>query len=220
MRARRTSVWHRAAGAAVAAVLASALLSACQPEPASTPTGSSSSPSASPTQTTSVSPSASPSASPSPTAEAGFELPAACEEIYSAKMLASLEATNPPLNDPGVTMDSSQNTDALELLASGIPTIRCSWGRPSEYGLATNVSIVDAAQSAALVTALRNQGFACDAVWHGTRCVTQQTTIDQDDNEVTFGESHFLRGTGWVSTAWVEFAPVGYTQDIATTLWG
>jgi hypothetical protein len=217
MRAGRTAVGLRVVGAVAAAVAASAILSACQPEPSATPTASELTPSASPTQT---SPAQTPSASPSPTADAGFELPATCEDIYSAKMLASLEAANPPLNDPDVTMDSSQNTDALELLGSGIPTIRCSWGKPSEYGLATNISIVDAAQSAALVTALRNAGFACEAVWSGTRCVTEQTTIDQDDNEVTFGESHFLRGTGWVSTAWVEFAPVGYTEDIARTLWG
>jgi hypothetical protein len=207
----------RILGTIAAAVAASAILTACQPEPSATPTESGLTPSASPTRTA---PSPTPSASPSPTADAGFELPAACEDIYSAKMRASLEAANPPLNDPGVTMDSSQDTDALELLQSGIPTIRCSWGTPGEYGLATNVSIVDAAQSAALVSALSNAGFACDAVWSGTRCVTEQKMIDQDDHEVTFGESHFLRGTGWVSTAWINFAPVGYTEDIVKTLWG
>jgi hypothetical protein len=139
MRAGRTPVRLRVVAVVAAAVAASAILSACQPEPSATPTASEPSPSASPTQT---SPAQTPSASPSPTADAGFELPAMCEDIYSAKMLASLEAANPPLNDPGVTMDSSQNTDALELLGSGIPTIRCSWGKPSEYGLATNISIV------------------------------------------------------------------------------
>lgn len=140
--------------------------------------------------------------------------------MYSAGMLASLTKANPPLNDPHVTLFSTQNVDALELLHSGIPTIRCSWGKPSEFGLATNVSIVDAGQSAALLGVFRSAGFACENVWDGVHCTIEQKSIDQDDNEVTTGESHFLRGTGWVSTAWVDFAPDGYTQDIVDTLWG
>ena len=120
----------------------------------------------------------------------------------------------PPLNDPGVTMLSTQNAELLEILHSGLPTIRCSWGAPSEFGLATNVSIVDGAQSAAIATALRDAGFGCEQQLGGTICRTDQTVISQDDTEVRLGETHFLRGNGWVSTAWINFAPTGYTEDI------
>ena len=135
-------------------------------------------------------------------------------------MLASLNSANPPLNDPGVTMNATQNVDALELLNSGIPTMRCSWGQPSESGLATNVSVVDAARTAALVDSLRAAGFGCEIIWEGTLCQIEQRTVDLDDNEVTLGESHFVRGDGWVTTAWINFAPEGYTEDIVSTLWG
>jgi hypothetical protein len=205
----------RVVGVSAALVAASVLFSACRPEPVPSPTAAEPSPSV-----TVAEPSPSPAPTPTPTATAvGFALPKACQDIYSATMLASLNAANPPLNDPGVTMNSTQNADALELLTSGIPTIRCSWGKPSEFGLATNVSVVDAAQSAAILSALRSAGFTCDQVWSGTRCVTEQKMVDQSDKEVTLGETHFLRGTGWVTTAWVNFAPAGYTQDVVTTLW-
>ena len=117
-------------------------------------------------------------------------------------------------------MLSTQNADLLEILHSGLPTLRCTWGAPSEFGLATNVSIVDGAQSAAIADALRNGGFGCDRQLGGTICRTEQTVISQDDKEVHLGETHFLRGNGWVSTAWINFAPTGYTEDIVATLWG
>ena len=147
-------------------------------------------------------------------------LPTECEQIYSPQMLASLTAQAPPLNDPGVTMLSTQNAELLEILHSGLPTIRCSWGAPSEFGLATNVSIVDAAQSAAIAAALRGAGFGCEQHAGGTICRADKTVITQDDEQVRQGETHFVRGNGWVSTAWINFAPTGYTEDIVGTLWG
>ncbi len=200
--------------ALLAAVAFVATACAPEPDPSDTP-----SPGSTPTPTL-------PTPKPVPTPietnlpDAGFALPEQCEDIYSDEMLAALNAANPPLNDPGVTMNSSQNVDALELLTSGIPTIRCSWGRPSESGLATNVSVVDAARTAALVDALRAAGFGCESIWEGTHCQIEERTVDLDDNEVTLGESHFVRGDGWVSTAWINFAPEGYTEDVVSTLWG
>jgi hypothetical protein len=135
-------------------------------------------------------------------------------------MLASLEQQAPPLNDPDVTMNSSQNAELLEILNSGIPTIRCSWGAPGGFGLATNVSIVDAAQAAAILASLRTSGFGCAEQSGGTVCRIKQKTVDLDDREVTLGETHFVRGDGWVSTAWINFAPNGYTEDIVAMLWG
>ena len=104
-------------------------------------------------------------------------------------MLASLNAANPPLNDPGVTMHSTQNVDALELLNSGIPTLRCSWGQPSEYGLATNVSVVDAARSQRRCSmTLRAAGFALpERVATAPSARSSRRTVDLDDNEVDAG---------------------------------
>jgi hypothetical protein len=194
-------------------------LAACAPEPGE-PT-----PSSTPRPSVSASESASPTApsTPTPTATASADeiaLPATCEDIYSDTMLASLNSKAPPLNDPGVTLHSSQNAELLEVLSSGIPTIRCTWGAPSEFGLATNVSIVDAAQADAVLATLNSSGFGCAEQSGGTICRIEQKTITQDDQEVTFGETHFVRGNGWVSTAWINFAPEGYTEDIVASLWG
>lgn len=207
----------RGARAAAAASIALALLAlaACAPEP---------DPASTPTTSRSASPSADPSAAPSPTssdpAPGEIALPADCEAIYSPAMRATLEATAPPLNDPGLTMGSSQIVEALELLDSGIPTLRCTWGAPSERGLATNVSLVAQEDAQELVAVLQGVGFACDPVSEGTLCRLDRTMIDQDDNIVDLGESHFFRGNGWVTTAWVGTVPDGYTEDIAATLWG
>ena len=210
----------RSSAAVLAVTVAALLLTACAPEPGE-PTPSATSPR--PAATESASPGTpTPTPTPSNTAAEGdkIALPAACEDIYSAEMLASLNAQAPPLNDPGVTMHSTQTAELLEILNSGIPTLRCSWGMPSEFGLATNVSIVDAGQSAAILGALQVAGFGCVEQDGGTICRIEQKRIDLDDSEVTLGETHFVRGNGWVSTAWINFAPEGYTEDIVDTLWG
>lgn len=157
------------------------------------------------------------SASPSPSTEpaADISIPVRCEDIYSAAMLSVLESGNPPLNDPGVTMDSTEVPGLLDVLRSGAQTLRCSWGLPSSYGLATNVTIVDADQAEVVRDALASAGFACGDLAGGTVCRVQQT-----DEENAFGESHYLRANGWVSTRWINFGPQGYTEDIVATLWG
>lgn len=204
----------RVLSVSVAVIALCAALAGCRPEPE---------PTASPTPSSSPAASvATPSPTPTATATAGEDitLPTSCEQIYSTEMLATLNAQNPPLNDPGVTMTSTQNVEALEALASGIPTIRCSWGMPSEYGLATNVSIVDAALSAELVSAFANAGFACEPLDAGTICRYEQAIVDLDDNLVEIGEVHVLRGNAWISTATIDFSPDGYTEDIVGVLWG
>src|SRR6187402_2190494 len=126
-------------------------LAGCAPEPSSPSATAPASPSSAQTPAPTAS-------EPSPSATAAADasniaLPAECEQIYSPQMLASLTEAAPPLNHPELTMLSTQNAELLEIQHSGVPTIRCTWGAPSEFGLATNVSIVDAAQSAAISTA-------------------------------------------------------------------
>ena len=204
----------RLASDSAAALLLCVALAGCQPEPVPGPSAS-----ASASASATASPTPSPTPTESPQAGEDIELPTACEQLYSATMLATLQERG-PLNDPGVTMTSTQNVGALEILTSGIPTIRCTWGAPSETGLATNVSIVDAAQSAAIADALLNSGFACEPIDGGTVCRFEETVITQDDDQVVLTETHVLRGNAWVSTATINFESVGYTEDIVATLWG
>ena len=204
----------RVAVGAAAAIVSCLGLVGCQPEPAPSPSSS-----ASPSVAASASPSASPAPSETTPVADGIELPTACEQLYSPEMLASLQQKG-PLNDPGVTMTSTQNVEALEILTSDIPTIRCSWGTPSETGLATTVSIVDAEQSAAIAQALGNAGFACEEIDGGTVCRYTQTMVSQDDDLVELTETHVLRANAWVSTATINFESEGYSEDIIATLWG
>ncbi len=206
----------RAALVAAVIVMLGVGIVACKPEPSASP---SSGGTGSPTPSSSAS-TASPSASATAQPGADIDLPAACENIYSAEMLASLNAQNPPLNDPGLTMTSTQNVDALEVLSAGVPTLRCSWGQGGQAGLATTVSIIDADQSQQLLGALAVAGFACEPLNGGVTCAQQQTVINQDDKMVTIGETHVFRGNGWVATTMIDFAPDGYTEDIVAALWG
>ncbi|GAA1934407.1 hypothetical protein GCM10009775_27930 [Microbacterium aoyamense] len=198
MRARRSP----ALVVGALAVLASTV-TGCVPEPASTPSASAI-----------VSP------EPTPTSDPPVALPTECDEIYSADMLAELEADVPPLDDPGITMLSSQIVTALETLDSGIPTLRCTWGPPSERGIATNVSQIDDAQAASLREALLQEGFSEEEFDGGTIYRIRQETVAQDDALVAMGEEHFIDGTHWVSTRWINAEIAGYTEDIVRTVWG
>jgi hypothetical protein len=199
------------AALAGAATLALAL-SACAPEPTSTST-----PSASASRTTGT-PEPTTSATPSDAADE-ISLPAACEKTVSPAMLAELQNTLGPLNDPGITLYATKVVPALEILESGAPTLRCTWGYPGEEGLATNVTVVDSNQAASVLDALAAAGFGCEDHDGGTLCSIQSQSVDFDDNLVTQGETHYLRGNGWVTTAWIAAMPAGYTEDIAATLW-
>jgi len=210
----RNHLDSRARVATVVALLVAgaALVTACQPEPG---------PSPSPTVTP-VTPKPEPT-EPTPIEsnmpDAGIEVPTACEDIYSADMLASLNQQNPPLNDLGVTMLSTEVVDGIEILESGVTTLRCSWGKPSEFGLATNVTVIGADQAETLQAAMLDAGFGCGDELGGTVCRVEQRTIDLDDNEVIHGEVHVLRDSVWISTRYINFTPDGYTEDIVATLW-
>lgn len=218
-----------AAVAAVAAVLLIAL-SGCKadPVPGQTPAASgASTPSASasitptPAPSASATPSTTPSPTPTPTA-APFALPGDCAAIYSPAMLSTLQADGGPLNDPGLSMGAT-NVEAayavLEQATAAGESLRCTWGVPSEVGLATQVSVVDGGQADAVITALQSHGLTCDAYQSGTLCRIVVESSEEEGGHV-WGETHFLEGNAWVATSWINFGPVGYTEDIVTTLWG
>ncbi|MGW9587589.1 hypothetical protein [Microbacterium sp. NPDC055455] len=208
----------RVAIGGVAAAVGVVVLTGCAAGSSGTPTGS---PTSSPTVTLET-PAPGPSATPIETEkpQSGFTVPESCEQIYSAGMLGELQSENPPLNDPGVTMLSTENADLLEIIHGGAPTLRCSWGMPSEYGLATNVTAVTAEQAEAAIGALPGAGFGCETLGEGTVCRIEQRGVTLDDEEYLRGETHYIGAGGLVTTAYINFAPEGYTEDIVATLWG
>lgn len=203
----------------VALVLTCATLSAtigCAPEPSSTASASPSTVDESPSVTVET-PTPAPSASATETTDA---LPDDCTGIYSADMRAQLEAQAPPLNDPGITMLTTQIAEGLEVLDSGVTSLRCTWGLPSEHGLATSVAVVTADQATNLDAAFQNAGMSVQPLGDGTLYQVTQRVVTQDDELVTLGEVHYLGDGGWVATNWINVLPEGYTEDIVTTLWG
>jgi hypothetical protein len=209
----------RFAVVAALAAIAVTSISACAPDPSPTAGTSGST-----TPGGATSPTTPPTSAPIPTATAGggdISLPASCQTIYSSGMLSTLQTKNPPLNDPGITMYATQDADALQLLSSGAPTIRCTWGRAGSAGLATNVTVITTAQASALVTSFEQQGYGCTSANGGTLCQIAQKVLDQTTDAVhQTGEEQFVRGNGWIATHWIDFHPDGYTDDVVRTVWG
>lgn len=193
------------------AIASIVVLAGCAPLPDPTPA---------PTETSTSSPTVAPEPTPTETtADNAFTVPGSCEDIFSASMRQALEAQNPPLNDPAITMYSTEQVPGLEILASGVPTLRCTWGAAGGPGLATNVSAIDVDDQAVLQDALAGAGMSCEPYAEGVLCRISSETIDREDNVVRTGETHYLREDAWVSTHWINFSPEGYTEDIVATLW-
>jgi hypothetical protein len=200
---------------AVTLIVGVLALAGCVPEPAP---GESASPVPTATAGASATPVESDAPAPPPSA-APAALPGDCLGVYSPQMLSTLESEIPPLNDPGITLLSTQQAPLLELLET-VPTLRCTWGPPSEVGISTNVSAVDEAGAATVLDALVAAGFGCEASGEATVCRIEQRGITLDDVEFRRGETHAVRGGLWIATAWVNVSPDGYTEDILATLVG
>lgn len=211
----------RVGAVGVAAAALALTLTACLPD-AETGGAPMSSPSPESTAPATAGPtSAIPSVASTPTAteQPAIRLPDSCEDIYSAGMRSTLDAQVPPLNDPGVSLLSTDQAPLLELLAS-VSTLRCTWGAPSEVGMATNVSVIDPSQMAAVTRALTDAGFGCETSAAATICRIEQRGVSLDDNPYERGETQAVSAaTGlWVSTSWININPDGYTEDILATL--
>ncbi|OAZ45776.1 hypothetical protein A9Z40_01365 [Microbacterium arborescens] len=212
------AVTHRTALRFIPVVAAVALLvTACATPAGGTatpaPAESTASPSLDPT------PSATPSPIESQATDDEISLPSSCDELFAGDLRATLDAEIAPLNDPGVTMYSTENAEALTVLESGVPSLRCTWGTPSDRGIATTVSIVSPAQSDLIVDALTSSGFGSEEASGGMYFRTSQRMLSMDEEVVDLGETHFLRGNVWVATRWVNYGPDAYTPGIVAQLW-
>jgi hypothetical protein len=156
---------------------------------------------------------------PTLTPQPAMMLPASCDDIYSPGMRSTLDAQVPPLNDPGVSLLSTDQAPLLELLAS-VPTLRCTWGAPSEVRMATNVSVIDPSQMEAVTRALTDAGFGCQTSQAATICRIEQRGVSLEDKPYQRGETQAVSpATGlWISTSWINVDPDGYTDDILATL--
>lgn len=207
---------RRLAAVALPLVMLGAL-AACAQSPDGAAPSSSGPASPAPTETTEPAPTdtATPTADP-----AGFAVPDACEDVWTPEKFQELAAST-VLNDPGITMLSTEVVEGLEVLDVA-PHLRCTWGTPSEWGIATTVAAVDATQTATIVDALGMEGFVCT---EGTvqRCERSQTSPSDTPGapDVTLGETHLIGEGGWVATHWLnaEVEP-GYSDSIAAQLWG
>ncbi|MBZ4488561.1 hypothetical protein LQ938_04960 [Microbacterium sp. cx-55] len=201
---------------AVTAVAAAAFaLAACVPEPSATTATPTSSPSSSATSTPAETPEPSAPASDRPQA-LEISLPGSCDALYSDAMRATLDADVPPLNDSAVTFASTRIEAAGGLIDSGVPTLHCTWGTGGASSLSTTVTILASEDVPRVQDLLATNGLPCTDVDGGILC----SSAAAGSQSAAEGEAHFLRGNGWVSTAWVGLPPQGYTEDIAATLWG
>ena len=212
------AVTHRTALRFIPVVAAVALLAtAC-----ATPAGGAATPAPSESAAT-PSPTLTPSETPSPVETRSttddISLPSSCDELFTGDLRATLDAEIAPLNDPGVTMYSTENAEALTVLESGVASLRCTWGRPSDRGIATTVSLVSAAQADLIADALSTAGFGSEEASGGVYFRTSQQMLSMDEEVVDLGETHFLRGNAWVSTRWVNYGPDSYTPGIVAQLW-
>jgi uncharacterized lipoprotein NlpE involved in copper resistance len=163
-----------------------------------------------------------PDGAPDPTTpEGGFALPASCEQVWSPGGLSVLTEELGALNDPGFTMSSTEVVDALEVLDAA-ETLRCTWGVPSEVGIATNVTIVDDAQAQTVRDALDEEGFSCEDRGTVTRCdLEEEIPGGEAGPGALIVETHVLGAGGWASTHAlnIDLEP-DYTDDLIATVWG
>lgn len=203
--------------AIVSGAIIAVSLTACTPGTPD-PTASDTS-TASPGPASTGTPSAGPSSTAAP-ADDSIELPAACEDVFSASMRHRVTAAHLPANDPTLTMPSTDLPVAVQMIES-LPHLRCTWGVASEVGIATTVALVDAEQSEVLRDAYRAAGSDCQVVDgdpHHTRCLAEERFEGEMPGEI--GEIHVFRANAWLSTKWINVDMAGYADDMVAQLWG
>ncbi|SMG25020.1 hypothetical protein [Agreia pratensis] len=201
-------------------VLALATLTGCSAGVGNAPSATGE-PSKTPAASASPSATDDPEASGAQTGGRAAALPRNCESIYSPAYLDKLGSTpgialNPEWTaTPGQATLGSTEPALIDLLKTK-ERLDCFWVSPgggSGSGLATSISLTDGDEESVLLSDMTAAGFTCSPQRAGIRC-----EIDRTDDYASWGETHFIGGGLWIATSYVEFAPVGYTDDIVATL--
>ncbi|MFU8945965.1 hypothetical protein ACLRGF_04445 [Mycetocola zhadangensis] len=205
---------HRGSVSRALALLAAlsvlpAALSGCSSSGASTPTPK-------PAAVAGESPKPEPSPSPTPTpTPTEVPIPTSCESAYTPELLASLQATHPPLNDASMVDGTFSDIERLDnTIRAGSPLV-CTWGVAGPIGIVTAVSRLTEEQSMAAQTAMQEGGFTCTPAGDAVTCVFSR----EGDRGFVVGESHYLRGTIAVSTRWINASIDGYTEGMVAAIW-
>lgn len=166
-------------------------------------------------------PSEPPAPEPTETSEeqAAFSMPEECEQAYSSEILDSFESADGfPLNDPSLTMASTEVPDAAELLDQ-VESLRCTWGAAGEVGVATTIAEIDGDQEQELRDALDAEGFECAG--DAPEVCSREESGDDDAGGYAVTEYHLIGGGGWVATHDLNTGvEPDYSDSIAATLWG
>ncbi|MGF6821401.1 hypothetical protein M2317_000287 [Microbacterium sp. ZKA21] len=173
-------------------------------------------PSASPMPSPSTSASGEPTPAPEPSE--AVSLPESCDQVFSPALREKFEGAGLPLNDPTLTMPSTELAGAVEVLAA-LDNLRCTWGVASEVGIATTLAMVDTQHTTDLQEAFTTQGLECEEVDGATRCTIRVSFDDEGGGGGAGGEIHLLRDGVWVATKWLNADMTGYLDDIEATLW-
>ena len=214
-RRRRLVLWISlglVAVVVIALVIFWAVRSAGGTDPEPTPTA---------TVTETPTPTATPTETPTPTATAepdAITLPTECSEAFSPAFFDQITGYGLPLNDPTVADSPITKSESVERLREALPHLRCTWGAASDSGILSAINIVDEAQRNAAIAALTDDGYTCADELGGTNCIIE--FLDDTGEFAAAGESHYLRGNGWVSSYWTQIDFTGYNEDIIATLWG
>ena len=120
-----------------------------------------------------------------------------------ARMVARLHDENGHVTLPGYYDKVIPLTDRERELLARLPFDETGW-------------LADAQSGATFGEA----GFTAEPFGDGVIYRAEKELIDQDDQVVSLGETHYLQSDGWVATRWINVHPEGYTEDVVTTVWG
>lgn len=179
---------------------------------------SSADPGGSPSVVPPTAPAPSPSAQPTLVSDA-IDLPEACAPLFDEAFIADMSEAALPLDDPGLTMDSTLLPSGLEYLQTE-PSLRCTWGMPSDVGMATTITLLPVSEHGVILADAAANGFTCESVSATERrCVLRVAEEDPEFGAYAYGEEHVLRGNAWIATHWLNIELPDYTDDLVAALW-
>jgi hypothetical protein len=155
-------------------------------------------------------PTAAPSAEPKQgagtVADAAVE---ACRGIYTESLWQELgqRAGGNPVQDA-----SPPATSATSLVSALAPAVRvtCAWTGTQLGSIVTTVSDVPSASPGVARAALESQGFSCDGIGDGIRCLKSAGDVTEDQS---------IRGGVWLATTFTSWQPAQYTERVGAQLW-